>query len=68
VGDSAITAAFRGIPGLTYQVQRSLDLITWTNLSTVTADANGLVTLTDTFNDQGGVIPPTAYYRLVWNP
>lgn len=58
----ALTASFAGIPGLSYTVERSTDLMTWTPLSTVTAPANGLFSITD--ND--GL--PSAFYRLRYNP
>lgn len=50
---------FQGIPGRSYQVQRSTDLNNWITLSTVTAAANGAVTFID-------VSPPpgSAFYRL----
>jgi hypothetical protein len=58
VGGNA-NLTFYGIPGTSYTVQVSSDLSTWSDLTTVTADSNGLVSYTDT-------APPTpnAYYRL----
>jgi autotransporter-associated beta strand protein len=50
---------FYGVPGTTYTVQRSTDLSTWTDLTTVTADSNGLVSYVDV-----GAPTPNAYYRL----
>jgi hypothetical protein len=50
---------FYGIPGTTYTVQRSTDLSTWTDLTTVTADSNGLVSYVDV-----GAPTPNAYYQL----
>jgi hypothetical protein len=50
---------FYGVPGTTYTVQRSTDLSTWTDLTTVTADSNGLVNYVDV-----GAPTPNAYYRL----
>jgi uncharacterized repeat protein (TIGR01451 family) len=58
----ALTASFAGIPGLTYTVERSTDLMTWSTFSTVTAPANGLFSITD--ND--GL--SAAFYRLHYNP
>ena len=57
-----LRADFVGIPGLTYIVERSTDLMTWTTLSTVTAPANGLFSITD---NEG---LPSAFYRLRYNP
>jgi hypothetical protein len=56
-----------GVPGYTYQVQRSLDLTTWKTIASVTAPANSLFSVTDNFSDLGSP-PPAAYYRLEWNP
>ncbi len=58
----AMTASFAGIPGLSYTVERSTDLMVWAAFSTVTAPANGLFSITD--ND--GL--PAAFYRLRYNP
>jgi hypothetical protein len=57
----AVTAHFAGIPGLSYSIERSTNLSTWTVLQTVTAPANGLFDFTD--ND--GL--PIAFYRLHYN-
>jgi hypothetical protein len=37
------------------------------NISTNTAATNGMVNVTDNFNDLGGT-PTSAYYRLIWIP
>jgi uncharacterized repeat protein (TIGR03803 family) len=50
---------FQGIPGRSYQVQRSTDLNNWTTLSTVTAAANGAVTFID-----DSPPPGSGFYRL----
>jgi autotransporter-associated beta strand protein len=50
---------FYGIPGTTYTVQRSTDLSMWTDITTVTADSNGLVSYVDV-----GAPTPNAYYQL----
>ena len=57
-----------GIPGYTYITQRSTDLTTWVNVSTNTAAGNGSISATDDFSDLGGNPPPSAYYRLEWQP
>jgi surface-anchored protein len=56
-GDIGIS--FQGIPGRSYQVQRSTDLSSWTPLTTVVAAANGAVTYTDEDPPE-----PSAFYRL----
>jgi hypothetical protein len=58
-GDIGIS--FQGIPGRSYQIQRSPDMTdgSWQTIATVTAANNGAVTFTD--NDP----PPGAgYYRM----
>ena len=63
VGTGAATVDFAGIPGYTYGVQRSTDLVNWTMLLTTNAPADGAFEVTDPAPPQ-----PTAFYRLVWNP
>ena len=51
---------FQGIPGRSYQVQRSVNLTDWTTLTTVTASlTNGAVNFIDESPPQ-----PNGYYRL----
>ena len=57
--DGDIRITFQGIPGVGYAIQRSIDLSTWTHLTTVMAGENGLVTFTDDAPPQ-----PSAFYRL----
>jgi hypothetical protein len=56
-GDIGIS--FQGIPGQSYQVQRSTNLSSWTNLSTVVASATGAVTYIDEEPPE-----PSAFYRF----
>jgi surface-anchored protein len=56
-GEMAIV--FQGIPGSSYEIQRSTDLTDWTHLTTVQAAANGTVTYTD-----GAPPQPSAFYRV----
>jgi uncharacterized delta-60 repeat protein len=56
--DGKVDLTFRGIPGRSYTVQRSTNLLTWTTLATVTATADGRITVTDPSPPQ-----PSAYYR-----
>jgi hypothetical protein len=57
--DGKISLKFQGIPGRTYQIQRSSDLTTWTTLATITASASGSLTFTDESPPE-----PNGYYRL----
>jgi hypothetical protein len=69
VDNPTILAAF-GIPGYSYAAQRATNLVTpvWINIATNTAAANGMLSVTDKFNDLGSNQPPAAYYRLSWSP
>ncbi|MFM2294222.1 MAG: hypothetical protein RLZZ350_635, partial [Verrucomicrobiota bacterium] len=62
VGGNA-NLTFYGIPGSSYTIQVSPDLSAWSDLSTATVGATGVISYTDT-------APPTpnAYYRLRFNP
>ncbi len=53
-----VAVLFMGIPGLTYQIQRSTDLVTWTTLSTQAAAADGTLPYLDTAPPGG-----SAFYR-----
>ena len=54
-----ITVSFAGMPGSTYAVDRSTDLVTWTELTTSAATgSDGLVNFIDTSAPAGA-----AYYR-----
>jgi len=55
------TMTFAGIPGYSYQVQRSTDLSSWSTIWTTNAPSGGLFE----FNDSGAP-EPNAYYRLMW--
>lgn len=48
---------FSGKPGHTYAIQRSTDLVSWINLSSLLAPSNGIIALDDVQN------LPQAYYR-----
>jgi hypothetical protein len=50
---------FHGIPGRSYQIQRTTDFDTWTPLGSVTAAANGAVVFIDESPPPG-----SAFYRL----
>lgn len=63
VSGGTATASFAGIPGYSYEVQRSTDLENWVTLDTVVAPANGLFEFVDDFSDLGAP-PASAFYRL----
>ncbi len=69
VGGGSASLTFSGIPGYDYITQRSTNLASavWVNVSTNTAATNGVVNMTDDFNDLGGT-PASAYYRFIWIP
>jgi hypothetical protein len=67
VSNGVATVGFAGIPGRSYQVQRSTNLTDWVTLVTTNAPGNGVFQWSDDFNDLG--VPPadppsSAYYRL----
>ena len=55
----AVRLAFTGIPGGSYQIQRSINLIDWQPLTTVTTGPTGAVSFTDESPPAG-----TAFYRF----
>jgi autotransporter-associated beta strand protein len=60
---------FHGIPNYSYITERSTNLNDWVDISTNTAaSTNGVINVSDTFGDLGGVPPSSAYYRLKWQP
>jgi len=59
-----MTANLAGAPGQTYVLQASSDLIHWTAVSTNVADANGLVSITDT----NAAKFPSRFYRSATLP
>ncbi|NQX02077.1 cadherin-like domain-containing protein [bacterium] len=46
--DGVADLMFRGIPGQTYTIQRSTNLLNWTTIGTVTATLTGKIVFTDT--------------------
>jgi len=67
VSGGKATVSFYGIIGLTYEVQRSTNLVNWVTISINTVGPGGKITVTDRFTDLGAP-PPAAYYRLAWQP
>ncbi len=62
VHDGQADMVFRGIPGRSYTIQRSTDLIIWTDLATLNAGADGKIPFTDP-----PPLPPNAFYRTKAN-
>jgi ubiquitin len=65
-GGNAVTVQFAGVPGYTYQVERSTNLSVWVPILTTNAPAGSFFNYVDTFGDLGGIAPGSAYYRLSW--
>jgi len=61
-GGGTVTVNFAGIPGFTYDIERSEDLNVWSLMLTTNTPANGRFNFTDTSPPS-----PTAYYRLKQN-
>ena len=59
---------FHGIPNYSYITERSTNLTDWVDVMTNSAATNGVISVSDTFSDLGGVPPASAYYRLKWQP
>jgi hypothetical protein len=57
-GDGSVLIEFMGIPGQSYNIERSTDLLNWTTLATQTAAADGSLSYTDPTPPVG-----SAYYR-----
>jgi hypothetical protein len=67
VTGGTVTVSFAGVPGYTYQIQRSTNLVDWATLVTTNAPGNGVFEWTDDFSDLN--VPPdpppsSAYYQL----
>ena len=68
-GSTNVVKAY-GIPGYPYILERAtnLALAVWVSVSTNAAGTNGAISAADVFGDLGGTPPPSAYYRLKWQP
>jgi hypothetical protein len=64
ISGGTATVNLAGIPGYTYLLQRSTNLIDWTAISTNTAPTNGVYQVIDNFQDIG-FVPSSAYYRML---
>jgi hypothetical protein len=68
-GGNSVTVEFAGQPGYPYQVQRATTLCppNWKNIGSPITPTTGPFNYTDNFADLPGA-PPSAYYRLSWQP
>jgi len=66
-GNPTLLTAY-GIPYFSYITERSTNLSSWVDISTNAAATNGVINITDSFSDLGGIPPVSAYYRLKWQP
>ena len=64
-GGNAVTLNFAGTAGVSYDVQRSTNLVNWATIWTTNAPVGGLFNFTDNFI---GNAPRQAFYRLTWLP
>jgi hypothetical protein len=65
---SNATAYFFGIPGQSYTVQRATNVdftLGVSNFPSSAAPDSGAFSVTDDFGDLGGVVPDSAFYRLL---
>ena len=62
------TVTAYGIPGYSYILERSTNLVNWVSVSTNVAAANGRINAADSFSDLGGQQPASANYRLKYQP
>jgi hypothetical protein len=68
-GNGPVALTFYGIPGFTYGVQRSTNLVTgWVTIWTTNPPPSGPFNYSDAFGDLGGIAPQQAFYRLIWIP
>jgi hypothetical protein len=58
---SQVTIQFAGVPGTTYAIEASTDLVNWTVVGTAQAGPNGLFQFPDVNTGQY----PQRYYRTV---
>ncbi|HTA30937.1 MAG TPA: Ig-like domain-containing protein, partial [Candidatus Cybelea sp.] len=61
IGSMGANLTMAGIPGQTYEIQDSTDLVHWVNLSTVVANSMGLIQYLDTAAENN----PQRFYRAV---
>jgi hypothetical protein len=58
---------YQAIPNYHYSIQRSTNMVSWTGIVTTNAAVNGAISFDDDFSDLG-LVPSSAFYRLVWTP
>lgn len=59
---------YAGMPGYSYTLRRSTDLVNWTTVYSTNAPVTGWLSFVDSFSDLGSTAPPAAYYRVLLNP
>jgi hypothetical protein len=60
--NGSATFKLTGVGGRTYTIQASTDMLTWTNIGTATADANGVCQ----FDDANAINFPQRFYRAMY--
>lgn len=60
--------AFYGIPNFSYITERSTNLNDWVGIATNSVATNGVLNVSDSFSDLGSNAPPSAFYRLKFQP
>ena len=65
VSGGSVMLNFSAVPGWTYYLERSTNLVIWKTISTNVAPASGVFDYTDTFSDLSEP-PPSAFYQLRW--
>ena len=66
-GGNSVQLHVTAVPGWTYYVERSTNLVNWKTISTNVAPPAGAFDYTDNFSDLGAPAN-TAFYRLRWVP
>ena len=66
VTGTTATLSFAGTPGCAYVLQCSTNLLSWVNIATNLAPANGRFSMTDDVSGRMSV-PQVLFYRL-WQP
>lgn len=65
VNGNSVLLNFSAVPGWTYYLERSTNLVFWKTISTNAAPASGVFDYTDNFSDLSEP-PPSAFYHLRW--
>ena len=65
VSGGSVLLNFSAVPGWTYYLERSTNLVSWKTIWTNVGPASGVFDYTDNFNDSSEP-PPSAFYQLRW--